>query len=103
MNWPEPLVYRFASPLLRFTYESLPESFGSNFTSFGWPASLNTQDPSGLLPASDFELDRLLRYSYPIRGQSAMDYIIVPRVVKVREPLIPPYRIERPKFHRPDL
>ena len=29
----------------RFTYHSLPESFGSNFTSFGWPASLNTQVP----------------------------------------------------------
>ena len=29
----------------RFTYKSLPESFGSNFTEFGWPANLNTQVP----------------------------------------------------------
>ena len=31
--------------LFRFTYNSLPQSFGSNFTQFGWPANLNTQVP----------------------------------------------------------
>jgi hypothetical protein len=31
--------------LFRFTYNSLPESYGSNFTEFGWPAVLNTEVP----------------------------------------------------------
>jgi hypothetical protein len=35
---------------LRFTYSSVPQSFGSNVTQWGWPASLNSQETWNEVP-----------------------------------------------------